>query len=229
MSSGGERWSAADPRGALLAWTLRVAVAEMLAIGLAGLVVGLWMANDLGAPWLLLGAMVLVGLAEGFVLARLPLPVARALLPAIDGWAFVRNTMIVAAGAWALGMLPSTLLETRSEAVPPPTEEPATWVLVLAVLLGGAVGGAIIGAGQWLAMRRVGVSSARWIGATAAAWSLGLGLDWLGASLPDEGAPLALVVLSGLGFGALAGMVVGVITGVTLLRIANDAPLPPRR
>jgi hypothetical protein len=74
---------------------------------------------------------------------------------------------------------------------------------------GGLLAGAVIGAGQWLALRRTGIG-ARWIGATAAAMAAGAALA---ALITDAGTGQADVVLAG----AVTGAVVGAVQS-TLLR-----------
>lgn len=129
---------------------------------------------------------------------------------------FLRNTVLVAAVAWSIGMLPSTL----SAAEPAQASAgPELLPMALMIIAFGALGGTLIGLVQWFALRRIPGSS-QWIPATAVGWALGLPLDFLGAMLPDEKSSRLFSVLCGTGFGLLAGAVVALPTGWVLLRLA---------
>jgi hypothetical protein len=81
---------------------------------------------------------------------------------------------------------------------------------VVSAAAGGLVAGAIIGAGQWLALRSSGIGH-RWIGHTAAGMAAGTALA---AALTDAGTGLADVMVSGL----LAGAAVGAAQSTVLAR-----------
>jgi hypothetical protein len=66
---------------------------------------------------------------------------------------------------------------------------------------GGLIAGAVIGAGQWLALRSAGVGR-RWIGYTAAAMAIGSAVS---VALTDAGTERADVMLAGLITGGLVG------------------------
>jgi hypothetical protein len=66
---------------------------------------------------------------------------------------------------------------------------------------GGLLAGAVIGAGQWLALRSGGIGS-RWIGYTAAAMAAG---SALAATVTGAGTEVADVMLAGLVTGAAVG------------------------
>jgi hypothetical protein len=72
----------------------------------------------------------------------------------------------------------------------------------LTAAAGGLLAGAVIGAGQWLALRSGGVSS-RWIGRTAVAMSAGTAIAALLTGSGTDAADLALT-------GLIAGTTVGV-------------------
>jgi hypothetical protein len=67
--------------------------------------------------------------------------------------------------------------------------------------VGGLVAGAVIGAGQWLALRSAGIGR-RWIGYTAAAMAAGSAIS---VALTDAGTERADVMLAGLITGGLVG------------------------
>lgn len=68
--------------------------------------------------------------------------------------------------------------------------------------LGGLLAGAVVGAGQWLALRGLGVARAWWL-ATAVATSLGTAL---GVVLTDAGTSTGELALRGLVTGAAVGL-----------------------
>ena len=70
---------------------------------------------------------------------------------------------------WAATLLAFPIAGLAGRAVAGPVD--STWTAVLA----GAVAGLVIGAAQWLALRRIGVD-ARWIVATGGGLAVGLGL-----------------------------------------------------
>jgi hypothetical protein len=67
--------------------------------------------------------------------------------------------------------------------------------------VGGLVAGAVIGAGQWLALRSAGIGR-RWIGYTAAAMAAGSAIS---VAVTDAGTDRADVMLAGLITGGLVG------------------------
>ena len=119
------------------------------------------------------------------------------------------------------------------------TFSPAEEILVVtaAFLVIGAYEGAIIGAAQWLVLRRLlpSVGAKRWIGATVAgaviAWMLGripsALADWTnvsGGAGQREPGPAMLIVLSAAA-GALLGSILGVAQWVVLRRHVRRAGL----
>jgi hypothetical protein len=76
---------------------------------------------------------------------------------------------------------------------------------------GGALSGAILGAVQWLGMRRTGPSPVRWIVATAAGFALGLGA---GAAAVDYQFDLGSLATQG----AICGAVIGIAQAAVLYR-----------
>ena len=76
--------------------------------------------------------------------------------------------------------------------------------------MAGLLAGAVIGAGQWLALRADGVSS-RWIGRTAVAMSAGTALA---AALTGSGTEMADLALTGLVAGTAVGAAQSGLLGV---------------
>ena len=97
--------------------------------------------------------------------------------------------------AWAATLLAFPIAGLAARAVAGPVDE--VWTAALA----GAVAGVVIGAAQWLALRRLGVD-ARWIVATAVGLAVGLGVGFAIFDYGDTVADMWIVGLaSGLGIG----------------------------
>lgn len=114
--------------------------------------------------------------------------------------------------AYAIGLVPSTLAGSIGS-------WPVALVVPGAVLLGAALL-ASIGTAQWLILRRHVTGARRWIGTTALAWLVGLGV-FLGFAMPlwQPGQPLALTIAVGVGGGLLMAATTSLITGVALRHI----------
>lgn len=97
--------------------------------------------------------------------------------------------------AWVATLLAFPIAGLAARAVAGPVDE------IWTAALGGAVAGAVIGAAQWLALRRTGVD-ARWIVATAVGLAAGLGLAFAIFEYGDAAGDMATVgAVSGLGIG----------------------------
>jgi hypothetical protein len=96
---------------------------------------------------------------------------------------------------WTATLLAFPLAGIAARAVVGPVD--ATWTAAAA----GAIAGLVIGAAQWLALRRIG-ADARWILATGGGLALGLGLAFAVFGYGDTVGDLAIVgAVSGLGIG----------------------------
>jgi hypothetical protein len=87
----------------------------------------------------------------------------------------------------------------------------------LDVLAGTVIEGSIVGAAQWLALRRHVPKAGWWIPGNALAWMLGIVVVFLGTSfIPAERItlPVALIMLL---FVVAAGAVVGAVHGLVLI------------
>jgi hypothetical protein len=178
-------------------------------------------ATILSAAVLVLGGALLEGGVVGYAQASV-------LVDAISGMTarhWVAATVVGAALAWFLGMVPSTamaLLESEpaaGEAAAGP--EGAPLLLVAAAL--GLVAGPVLGTPQFLVLRRWVRRAAVWILANALAWAVGMVVVFAGAgSLSEDATPMRVVLtvaVSCLGAGAL----VGAVHGLFLVRLLGNA------
>lgn len=185
------------------AWTVSVSVGELAGFCVPALVGGLLRE---GAPLLVLGALVLAGVAEGAILGWSQ---ARVLRQRLDGFSEARwvvGTAVAAAGAWFLGMLPSTFHEQWST-------WPTLLAVIVAMLLGTVVLGSI-GVAQWFELRRHVPRAARWIGITAAGWGAGL-VVFTAVTTPlwRPGQATATIIVIGLCGGGLMAVTMAGLTG----------------
>ena len=155
--------------------------------------------------------LVAAGAVEGALLGTGQALVLRSALPAISVTRWVLATAGAAAVAYLLALLPSTTA-TVTAAWPAPVLAVSAVALGLLVLL-------TIGLAQWSELRRHVNPAAAWIGITALAWLLGLGL-FLAVAMPlwhpGQSVPVA-VVLVGSFAGALMALVMAAVTGAGLV------------
>jgi hypothetical protein len=191
------------------AWFWVVTAAETFGFAVAATVGAL--TADAGAGVVVL-SMLAAGAVEGAMLGWGQATVLRHALPGLSRRRWVAGTAGAAALAYLIGLVPSTFAVSMA-AWPP-------------VLLGGVVSLlgcgllASIGTAQWLILRRHVDHAWRWIVATAAAWTVGLGV-FLGFAMPlwRPGQPLALIVAIGVAGGLLMAATASAITGFALCRL----------
>jgi hypothetical protein len=198
-------------RGRRLAWAWFwvVTVAETVGFAAAAGVGAL--TADAGAVVVVL-SLLAAGAVEGAALGWGQATVLRHALPGLSRRRWVAATAGAAASAYLIGLVPSTFAASM-----------AAWPPVLfggVVLLLGCGLLASIGAAQWLILRRHVDRAWRWIGATAAAWIVGLGV-FLGFAMPlwRPGQPFALIVAIGVAGGLLMAATTSAITGCALRRL----------
>jgi hypothetical protein len=215
--------SSADDRRLWFRWTAANALGEFLGLGFvfgAGwLVVAL--VGPLDTPRVtVLTALLAIGLGafEGAVVGMAQARVLATRLTTLEGW--VRGTVYGAMVAWAVGMLPSTIMSLQPHG---PTPSPAPEIsdllqLLMAACLGLAAG-PILAAFQVRALRRHVRKAWLWLPANALAWAIGMPVIFAGihaAYRAPAGAAAVVVVLLTLG---TAGAAVGAIHGIFLLRL----------
>jgi hypothetical protein len=211
-----------------LQWILANAIGETVGLG-ATLLLGAFLlvqaeptigALPAAALGVLAGTVIegsIVGTAQWLVLRR-PLDHMR--------WrTWVLATALGACIAWTLGMIPSTLLFTAPDSgAATPGEISDLMIYTLAAAMGIALG-SILGAAQWLALRRHLPKAGWWIPTNALAWMLGMVVVFLGTSFIPAGGitvPVALILLL---FVVAAGAVVGAVHGLILIWLLHQRRL----
>jgi len=213
-------------------WVGANAVAEFVGLGvvaLAGFVVAPRLMQTPDALHVVAFAAFAVGLGafEGAVVGWAQAQVLRRRLPALRGW--VRATVLGAMTAWAVGMLPSTLVKLSAAPGGAPAAKPALVVILLLAAGMGAVAGPILAAFQWRSLRgALANGSLRWLPANAAAWAAGMPLIFLGIQA-HEVTHSALLVALAIALSLLAaGAVVGAIHGLVLIGLLRRQRIAER-
>jgi hypothetical protein len=209
-----------------LRWTFNCAFGELIGIALAG-AIAFSVNFAVGEPQtffpklLVLLAAMISGLVEGSLLGFFQWRVLKERFPRLPRREWIFYTVAIAVLGWFLGMLPSLFFIPQEVAPLEPAgvdiDNPYLFAgLSIAV---GLVLGALFGLFQWFSFRKYAQKAARWIIANALGWGIGIGWIYLAASLPDENTSLLLNVGLGLMGGALAGLSVGAVTGIFLIRM----------
>lgn len=136
------------------------------------------------------------------MLLRMALPVGRR---RETGSTTMRGTRRFSGWLWMAGFISFPVAGLLGRAVSGPVND------ITAALAGGAITGAVLGAGQWLASRgRLGAPGA-WIGASAAGYGVGLAA---GAAAVDFGTGLGDLAV----MGAVSGLALGGAQALVLAR-----------
>lgn len=202
-------------------WIVANGLGELLGLGGVALI-GLFAFRQFGEPTdptqvarLALG-MVALGAFEGAVVGWAQARVLRTVLPGLRGW--VRATVVGAVVAWAIGMLPSTLMSLAQSPDAQAAAEPALPLVLLLAAALGLVAGPLLAVFQWRRLRTVvAKGSAWWLAANAAAWALGMPIIFIGVQADALGAN---AIVTGLAVAAslfVAGAVVGAVHGRVLM------------
>lgn len=200
-------------------WTVAATVGEIAGFAVPA-VAGALTATSGAGPAVTVPVLVAAGFGEGAALGFAQSRVVRGLVPGLRPRAWTLATAASAAGAWLLGMLPSSLADHLPG-----------WALWSLLALVAPALLASIGLGQWLVLRRHRPGSAWWIAATAGAWAAGLTV-FVAISSPLWGAGQSAVVIAAIGVAAGAAMAVtaAALTGLAAVRLARDLrPGPPVR
>lgn len=199
------------------AWTVSVSMGELAGFCVPALVGGLLRE---GPPLLVLGAMVLAGVVEGAILGWSQARVLRCRLDGFSESRWVGVTAFAAAGAWFVGMLPSTFHEQWS-----------TWPTLLRVLVATLLGTLVLGSiglTQWFELRRHVPRAARWIFITAVGWGAGLVVFTAVATpLWRPGQATATIVAIGVSGGGLMAVTMAGLTGLGMRHLVAGVATPP--
>jgi hypothetical protein len=202
-------------------WVVANLLGELVGLGIVG-AVGYATVRAFGEPSssgyaLAFAALAIaLGACEGAVVGHAQAFVLRRRLPDLRSW--VAATVLGAVAAWALGMLPSTLMSVFGPAGPEsPPRVSDTLQLLLAVPL-GLVAGAILGFPQWRVLRRHVRRAGWWLVANALAWACGMPLVFVAAGVRPVASTFATAVMVVASLAA-AGAVVGAIHGAFLVRL----------
>lgn len=202
-------------------WIVANSLAELVGLGSVA-AIGYFVVTQVGEPHGLIPALfftvsfILLGIVEGLVVGYAQAKVLRQRVPQLHGW--IRATVIGAVVAWALGMLPSTLMNSMNTGDTTPPPEISEWLrLVFAAGL-GLVAGPVLAFFQWRCLRHyLRRRAAWWLPANALAWALGMPVIFAGAHL-GAGTANPLFITAGVGLSLLAaGATVGAVHGRVLV------------
>ncbi len=206
-----------------LKWTAACGLGEFLGIGAAagigfGVVMSLGEPDTLGKKLLVMLATVFSGIVEGLITGSLQWMVLREKFAGVRAKNWLFYTALGAVIGWILGMTPPTFLMGQPGSATPPPEFSGPLIALLAAGA-GVVLGALFGFCQWLELRKHVAQAGRWILANSLAWTIGLAIIYVGASLPEAEAALVTVIIIGTVSGLLAGLAVGAITASFLIKL----------
>ena len=210
-------------------WVLANAGGELAGLGTAALVAWIFIASR-GVQETLLQhilfalALIATGAFEGAVVGAAQAWALRSRLPELPWWPWVRATILGALAAWALGMLPSTIMAAGAESPGQPAAEPGAAVQYGLAALLGAVAGPILAFFQWRVLRHHVAGAGGWLAANAAAWALGMPLVFLAVDAAMAGASRAIQVATTVALLTAAGAVVGAVHGLWLVWRLHPSP-----
>jgi hypothetical protein len=202
-------------------WVSNCALGELLGMGAAGCI-AVAVNYYLGEPqsWIqkifVLFTMLVAGSIEGTSIAVFQWRVLRHLFPGMKLIAWWKWTVAIALLGWGLGMLPSLFFTQSSSTTE--TTEPSMWLIATMAVGGGAIAGTLFGLFQSFELRKHYSKGKWWIIANTLAWSVAMLIIFIGASWPSATTPVSLIILSAIISGCLAGMSLGVITGIFLFK-----------
>jgi hypothetical protein len=209
----------ADTRGLWLRWVGANAGAEGIGLGVSALVavtVLAWRPVPLPVAFV---AVLAAGAFEGLVVGGAQWRVLRRPFPHLGAGAWVGATVAGAVVAWALGMLPSTLMDMDGAAQGPPISDGVQYLLAAGM---GLALGPVLGIPQWLVLRRHVPRAGWWVPANAVAWAAGMPVIFAVAGGVPAGLPVLALAALVLGTLTLAGAIVGAMHGVVLVRLLGQ-------
>ncbi len=212
-------------------WVIANGAAEFIGLtATLAMTAGLFSANDelsLEAALVAAVGVAAAGAAvEGVVVGLAQWRVLRTALPMLGWWRWVRATALGALVAWLLGMMPSTFFQAMASTAETTAsastfDPPLVLQLAVAAVMGAALG-PVLGVPQWMALRGHVPRAGRWVLANSVAWAAGMPMIFLATgliALDWTTAQIAVTVAVGcLG----AGLVVGAVHGLWLVRMLAE-------
>jgi hypothetical protein len=160
--------------------------------------------------------VILAGTFEGLVVGIAQWFVLRQTIKNLSGQLWIKATVLSAFIAWTLGMLPSTIISLTQTATTEIQAPPSDLVIYGLSALMGLVFGLILGAAQFLVLRRHLQRAGWWVLANSVAWAVGMPIIFVGAGSVPEGGFTWISVLIGVSTCIVAGAAVGAIHGLFL-------------
>jgi len=192
-------------------WVATVTAGELVGFVIPALAAAL-LVTSTGLPPL--PVLVVAGAAEGAILGWAQTRVLRHVIVGLSSTRWVALTVVAAAAAWLLGMLPSTLRDVWSSWPPLATAAAAT--ALVAALLGS------LGVAQWFELRRHLPRARRWVTGNALAWLLGLTAFFaITSPLWRPGQHASAVAAIGVLGGLVMAFIMATVTGLTLVRLVD--------
>lgn len=220
-----------DTRGLYRSWVLANGIGEMLGLGTTALAG--WAAftsiddgtDPARAILVVLSLIAVAAVCEGVIVGVLQGRVINRYLGNVPVGRWASATVIGAAIAWTLGMIPSTVMgiggTTGSGGGAP--QEPELWAVLLMAAGMGALLGPVLGIPQWRALRGSVPRAGRWVWANVLAWAAGMPVIFLGTGTIEEYSSTLTVVAVLVGSFLAAGLVVGAVHGVVLKRMVEES------
>lgn len=202
-------------------WVAANMLAELAGLGgsaVIGALIFPRLGNTISSAIILALLMILCGtFLEGVLVGLLQWRVLRDPFPTMPRGSWVRATAVGAAIAWALGMIPSTVMNLTTTPGNAAPAEPGSLVVFSLAAAMGLLLGPVLALPQWVVLRHYVRHAGWWIPANALAWAAGMVVVFMGTSvIPAEGInpTVGMVLLVTL---AVAGAIVGAIHGLTLV------------
>jgi hypothetical protein len=176
------------------------------------------------------GSVVLGTFFEGVVVGWGQWLMLRRPLPALQSRTWIGWTCLGAGIAWTLGMLPSTIMSLAAAGAESgdaaASAGPPEWLVYLMAAGMGLVLGMVLSATQWAVLRRHVSRAGWWIPANALAWMLGMPVTFIAPGLVTTGSVTAGKVLLLILNMLAAGLIVGAVHGVALVRLLRQRLQP---
>lgn len=210
-------------------WIVANGLAEAAGLGttfVLGLALAPSLARVTGVAAILGGALAAVALGtllEGALVGFAQERVLRRRLERLRPGAWTIATAIGAGPAWTLGMVPSTIFSlTAAQTTGAEMSQPDRLLQYALAVVMGLVAGPVLGFAQWVVLRRGVKHAADWLWANALAWGVGMPLIFLGMDrVPWAGHPAARLAAI-YSVCAVAGVAVGAMHGLVLVRLLRS-------